>query len=111
MRLPCPGRVILYAVLLRHDVLVSFGSDLLPKLLNTRELSVVTLSAVNRTTDGAGEARWAGQLFSNSTATYKRTSMPCSGNGRRGGGILPPYIPLVNLPLEKTMYITIYVHT
>lgn len=46
MRLPWPYRVILYALLLRHSVSVCFGSDLLPKLLNTCELSVVTLSAV-----------------------------------------------------------------
>lgn len=107
MRFPCPTRVILYAALLCHDVLVCFGSDLLPELLNTCELSVVTLLAVNRTTDGAGEARWAGQLFSNSPAAYKRTSTPCSGTGRRDGGVLPPYTPLVNLPLEKIIYIAI----
>lgn len=41
-RLPCPDRVILDAVLLCQGVLVCFGSDLLLKLLNARELSVVT---------------------------------------------------------------------
>lgn len=61
MRLPCPSRVILYAVLLCHNVQVCFGSDPLPKLLNTCELSVVTLSAAKRGTHGAGEARWDGQ--------------------------------------------------
>lgn len=54
-RLSCPNRVILYAVLLCHSVLVCFGSDLLPKLLNTCELSVVTLSSISRTTDGGGK--------------------------------------------------------
>lgn len=110
MRLSCPNRVILYAVLLCHGALVCVGSDLLPKSLETCELSVATLSSVNRITDGARGWRWAGQLFGNSPAMYKSTSMPCSASGRRDGGILPPSMPLVNLPLEKRMYITIYVH-
>lgn len=46
-------------------------------------------------------------LFSNSPAAYKRTSIPCSGTGRRDGGVLPPYILLVNLLLEKIIYIAI----
>lgn len=57
VRLPCPNRVMLCAVLLCHNVLVCFGGDLLAGLLSTCELSVVTLLAIHRTMDGVKEAK------------------------------------------------------
>lgn len=99
--------MIFYAVSLCHAVQVWFGSDPLPELFNTCELSVATLSAGKGSTHGAGEARWAGQLFGNSPATYERTSVPCSGKGRRDRWVC---ILLVKLPLEMIMSVTISVH-
>jgi len=74
------------------ECLVCFGCDVLLDFLRvTCELSEeVMLLAADRTLDGVGETRWAGQLFGTSPVTYKKVPMQSSPTGRRDVASLHP---------------------
>lgn len=98
VRLPWPKNCFSCCFTL-SQCLVCFGCDLLPDLLRvTCELSEVVLLAVNRTLDGAGEKRRAGQLYF--PRYIQKGTHAKQPYWEEEGGMFPLSILLVILHLE-----------